>query len=75
MSDRFCVSMSAALLRAVEVLDDSGLKSRYARCYEQMEGEAVAPDTKDVEARGAIGGMSPAMLCTVNPTLGLTGAV
>lgn len=63
MSDRFCVSMSAALLRAVEVLDDSGLKSGYARCYEQMEEEAVAPDTKDVEARGAIGGMSPAMLC------------
>lgn len=63
MSDRFCVSMPAALLRAVEVLDDSGLKSRYARCYEQMEQEAVAPDTKDVEARGAIGDMSPAMLC------------
>lgn len=63
MSDEFCVSMTTALLRTVELLDDNELKSRYTRCYEQMEQEAVARNAKGTEARTSIGSMSQAMLC------------
>lgn len=63
LSDRFCVSRTAALLRAIDVLEDSELKSKYVRCCQLEWGEGAAPGVEDDEGFGATDNHSQAALC------------
>lgn len=62
LSDRFCVSRTAALLRAIDVLEDGELKSKYVRFCQLEWGEGAAPGVEDDEGF-ATDNHSQAALC------------
>ena len=65
LADRFCVSRAAALVRAIEVLEDGRDRARYSRCYAQLRRGAAAAAAAGVDAgdHNAPGGPSQAALC------------
>ena len=63
LSDRFCVSRTAALVRAMEVVDDRELRSRYARCFSQLERDDAMLVEVDAEVHSAAGDPSQAAMC------------
>ena len=63
LSDRFCVSRTAALVRAMETLDDSELRSRHARCLAHAGRQDAMPAGAGAEGPGAACGPSQAEMC------------
>ena len=62
LADRFCVSRVAALVRAMEVLEDGRDKAGYSRCYAELRRGAAAAGG-GAGNHSASGGPSPATLC------------
>ena len=62
LADRFCVSRAAALVRAMEVLEDGRDRAKYSRCYAQLRRGAAAAGGGTAD-RSAPGGPSQAALC------------
>ena len=63
LSDRFCVSRTAALARAVETLDDRELRSRHASCLAQAGRQDAMPAGAGAEESSAAGCPSQAAMC------------
>ena len=40
LSNRFCVSRTAALVHSVQLIDDAGIKAKYSRCYGALSQES-----------------------------------
>ena len=63
LSDRFCVSRTAALVRAMDTLDDRELRSRHARCLAHAGRQDAMLAGAGAEEPGAPGGPSQAEMC------------
>ena len=63
LSDRFCVSRTAALTRAVDTLDNSELRSKHARCLAHAGRQDAMLAGESAEGASETGGPSQAAMC------------